>query len=319
MHTLLESVSTNRDAWLRLRQDTIGASDVPTILGLNQYQSPLELWAEKTGKTPPRGDSDRLWYGREHEWIVAQLFSRRLDKHVWRPDALFRHPDIEWLTCTPDAFYSDTNCVQGLLECKSPGWRQRDDWSDTKAPNYAHCQLIAQLAIVGCGEGHCGTIIAGNVDDAFFPRFAFDESLWLSMMPTLEEFYRCMRDDEPPAVRDGDLELINKIYPAVKDEEIDLKLKCVDEQIGSLIMDLRYNMQLKALFSKDVKKFDSKVSLAKAQIRELMREHRRARYEDLRFEVKTTPRKGYSVAATEFTTLKIKSLEADAEEDFSSN
>ena len=39
--------------WLALRQQGIGASDVPAVLGLSPYKSRLTLWLEKRGEIDP--------------------------------------------------------------------------------------------------------------------------------------------------------------------------------------------------------------------------------------------------------------------------
>lgn len=51
--TALRLVSTKdlaRDDWLEVRRTGIGSSDAATAVGLNPYQSQLELWMHKTGK-----------------------------------------------------------------------------------------------------------------------------------------------------------------------------------------------------------------------------------------------------------------------------
>ena len=49
----LRLVSTKgmaRETWLDVRRQGIGSSDAATAVGLNPYQSQLELWMHKTGK-----------------------------------------------------------------------------------------------------------------------------------------------------------------------------------------------------------------------------------------------------------------------------
>ncbi|WP_316964756.1 YqaJ viral recombinase family protein [Mammaliicoccus sciuri] len=48
---LQEDVSTkdmSRKEWLKLRQTGIGGSDAGTILGINKWKSPIQLYFEKT-------------------------------------------------------------------------------------------------------------------------------------------------------------------------------------------------------------------------------------------------------------------------------
>ena len=41
----------NYDTWLDKRNEGIGASDIPIILGESNFMTPLELWEIKTGKS----------------------------------------------------------------------------------------------------------------------------------------------------------------------------------------------------------------------------------------------------------------------------
>ena len=49
--TAISTAAMSRDEWLKERTKGIGGSDVSTILGLNPYKTPLQLWEEKTGKS----------------------------------------------------------------------------------------------------------------------------------------------------------------------------------------------------------------------------------------------------------------------------
>lgn len=40
-------------AWLKSRKAGVGGSDMSTILGLNSFKTPYELWLEKTGRVEP--------------------------------------------------------------------------------------------------------------------------------------------------------------------------------------------------------------------------------------------------------------------------
>ena len=50
--TLLGVFESGTSAWHEAREDSIGGSEVSTIMGLNPYESAYALWAKKTGKIP---------------------------------------------------------------------------------------------------------------------------------------------------------------------------------------------------------------------------------------------------------------------------
>lgn len=46
-------------AWLKSRKAGVGGSDMSTILGLNSFKTPYDLWLEKTGRVEPEDISDK--------------------------------------------------------------------------------------------------------------------------------------------------------------------------------------------------------------------------------------------------------------------
>ena len=47
------------DEWLAFRTKGVGGSDMGTILGLNPYSTPYDLWLEKTGRQQPEDISGK--------------------------------------------------------------------------------------------------------------------------------------------------------------------------------------------------------------------------------------------------------------------
>ena len=63
---LVDTRTLDRQQWLSVRQGGIGSSDAAAAVGLCPYKSQLELWMEKTGRTPteeapPGMDAPRYW------------------------------------------------------------------------------------------------------------------------------------------------------------------------------------------------------------------------------------------------------------------
>ena len=48
---LVSTKDLERDDWLKVRRTGIGSSDAAAAIGLNPYQSQLELWMLKTGRS----------------------------------------------------------------------------------------------------------------------------------------------------------------------------------------------------------------------------------------------------------------------------
>lgn len=164
----IKNISTDRGSWLLHKATTIGSSEIAILLGLNKYKTPLELWAEKTGRKSPDPENDYMWFGTQLEPVVGALFERKTGKRVARPDAMWTAEDDKRLTATPD-FFTCEDDGNGILECKTSSTM----W-DEKPPFHAHVQLQWQLGILGLKKGYLAALCAGRVND--FKHYEVDFS-----------------------------------------------------------------------------------------------------------------------------------------------
>ena len=81
------------------RMSGIGGSDAGTILGLNKYRTPYDLWCEKTSRSLPAdlSGNQAVHFGNKLEDLVAQEFADRTGITVQKRNKTFRHPDHDWM------------------------------------------------------------------------------------------------------------------------------------------------------------------------------------------------------------------------------
>lgn len=67
-----------RDAeWHERRKRSIGGSESPTILGVNPWETPTELWERKTGRRPNPEETPAMRRGRTlNPWQRRSIQSR---------------------------------------------------------------------------------------------------------------------------------------------------------------------------------------------------------------------------------------------------
>ncbi len=53
------------EEWLEERRKSIGGSDAAALVGMNPYVTPYMLWADKTGRLPPKEDNEAMRQGRD--------------------------------------------------------------------------------------------------------------------------------------------------------------------------------------------------------------------------------------------------------------
>jgi putative phage-type endonuclease len=57
------------------RATGIGGTDISAIIGVNPWRSPVDVWAEKTGRGVPAPDNPAMRAGRLLEPVIAQMYS----------------------------------------------------------------------------------------------------------------------------------------------------------------------------------------------------------------------------------------------------
>ena len=61
----------DRAEWLKVRESGIGSSEVATIIGLNPWETPYQLWRRKIGLDAPKQENFAMKAGHYLEDAVA--------------------------------------------------------------------------------------------------------------------------------------------------------------------------------------------------------------------------------------------------------
>ena len=197
---------SNREEWLRLRGEGLGASDAPIIMGLSKFCSPMMLYAKRLGiveQGPPTGPMNR---GRDCEVIIADKLQHDNDFMEAYPGALV-FPDqrlvgsdeFEFMLATLDAVISYSGGKM-LSEFKCPNYPYESGMMQEGVPDdiYAQCQhqmKVAEtdkvlLAVLPALTWNIYWVIINRNDDFIETR----------LMPALKEFWQYIKDLVPPEV-----------------------------------------------------------------------------------------------------------------------
>ena len=200
----LRLVSTKdmaRDDWLEVRRTGIGSSDAATAVGLNPYQSQLELWMQKTGKADllpaidPNDDTSPMFWGTLLEPIVAAHYTKRTGNKVRRVNAVLQHPKHPWMLANVDREVVGASEVQ-ILECKTAGIHGARLWKDG-VPEYVQLQVMHQLAVTGHKAADVAVLIGGQELRIF--RIERDEALIARLIEMEHAFWQLVESNTPPA------------------------------------------------------------------------------------------------------------------------
>lgn len=116
------------EEWHKLRKEGIGGSDVGAIMGLNQYQTPLDIYKSKK-ETIPFITNKAIEFGKETEdamfTIFKEKYKERFDCFLFK-NIMFRNKKHKFLQASVDGIVYDKLLKKyGVLEIKSA--QDRDD------------------------------------------------------------------------------------------------------------------------------------------------------------------------------------------------
>lgn len=160
---LIPTGGMSREEWLSYRHTGVGASEVGSILGLDQYTSSLELFYYKIGDVP-RFDTQNMaafmglqqedlnanlwqyWEG-DQDSMIRNFMAGKIVRRCQRVRAYVRNPDYPWLYVSLDRKINKTATRgEGALELKNIGGWEADKWEAGLPPKYV-TQMATQIFV----------------------------------------------------------------------------------------------------------------------------------------------------------------------------
>jgi len=155
----------NRAEWLDVRQQGIGSSEVATIVGLNPFETPYELWRRKRGLDAPQEENFAMRAGHYLEDAVAQFWHDETGREIIKRSAvdwIIRSNERPFMQVSPDRTYwrdgrhSADN--KGILECKTTQLAVDGD----DLPKHWFCQVQYQLGVAEISDGSIAWLTQGR-------------------------------------------------------------------------------------------------------------------------------------------------------------
>lgn len=157
---------STREEWLDVRKSGIGSSEVATIVGLNPWETPYQLWRRKVGIDAPKEENFAMKAGHYLEDAVSRFWADETGREIIKRSAgdwIIRDNDRPYLQVSPDRTYwltgetrNDTN--KGILECKTT--QMAVDADDL--PKHWFCQVQYQLGVAGLEHGSLAWLCSGR-------------------------------------------------------------------------------------------------------------------------------------------------------------
>ena len=182
----------DREAWLQGRKQGIGSSEVGTILGLNPFETPYQLWRRKRGMDAPVEENEAMLMGHLLEDAVATRWAMATGNEIIKRSAvdwIIVNNERDYLRVSPDRTYwlqgmpkNDKN--KGILECKTTMMKIDED----DIPQHWFCQLQYQLGVAELNEGALAWLVQGR--QFCYKPLRFDAEFYAFIVEEVERFWR---------------------------------------------------------------------------------------------------------------------------------
>lgn len=198
MITKVSTKDMSHEEWLEKRRLSIGGSDAGTLLGLNPYNSPYSLWAEKTGKITPEDISDKeaVRLGNDLEQYVAERWMEKTGKKVRKVNAFIYNSDFPFAHANIDR---DVVGETAGLECKTTSsWEVLQKCREGNYPDTWYAQVTHYMMVTGADHWYLGVLCLGKGFFEFTIERNEDE---ISALAASEEsFWSRVQSNIPPAL-----------------------------------------------------------------------------------------------------------------------
>ena len=213
---LLGNFESGSKDWHAVRKNSIGGSEIGTILGLNKWESPYYLWATKSGNIPPKElNSFAVTLGNVLEPVIIDtlLPMKHPDWEIYRTGT-YQHPTVDFMHANPDAL-AKINGEWVIVEVKT----SRNYWNQVPA-NYVS-QVMHYMNIMGVKKAViCGLVAMDWVEH----WIDFDEFEAAVIEQRAAEFWKLVQDNEQPTFdgSDSTYEAVREMNPFVDGSEVEI-------------------------------------------------------------------------------------------------
>ena len=231
------------EAWLELRRQGLGASDMAAVMGVSPYKTPYQLWAEKTGATPPQKVGAAAQRGVILEDAVGRYYEEERGVKLRKSNGIIRlkqHPRI--MASLDRTIVGEP---KGIVEIKTSASPR---WSMWPVPPEVVIQTHVQMGILGVEWCDVVALLGGLVFK--IERVQFDPALWAEIQRSAMAFLEAVDTNTPPKLEALDAQAYALATPQASDDfaqatsdlervyaqlrEVNTELHFVEEKKGAL-------------------------------------------------------------------------------------
>ena len=190
------------DEWKAFRRSKIGASMAGTIMGVNPWETKLDLW-ESIINGDEKVPTEAMIRGSQLESKARDEFNSLFRaEHQFHP-IVVQHDQYDWLIASLDGWNGE-ECV----EIKCPGEKTHNIALSNKIPDYYYPQLQHQMMVT---DTKVCTYLSYDGSNAVCVFCSKDDAYCEKLFRAEKEFYQSLIDFKPPKESDQDrIEMVDK-------------------------------------------------------------------------------------------------------------
>lgn len=184
-------IKQNTLEWEEFREDKIGGSDCPYIVGKSPFGTVFDLWEKKMhGKKTPSNSA--MQRGSLMEPIALDYYTKKYS--ISGNSAVVQHERIPYMMASLDGLFKDH-----ILEIKCPGKKVLDEAKQGKPQEYWIWQMQHNLEVAtGMDLGIILVYDEDNPEESPVFEIMRDEDMISHLQEAEAEFYRRMIELDPP-------------------------------------------------------------------------------------------------------------------------
>lgn len=207
------------------RNKYIGGSDAAGVVGVSRWDTPLSVWAEKTGEyIKPEVENEAAELGKELEDYVARRFERKTGKRVVRSGGTLFHKTYDFLGANVDRFVEGEDAG---LECKTcSAWKSKE-WEGEEIPQEYIIQCYHYMAVTGRKKWYIAVLI-GN-QEFKWKEIPWDDKVIGELVSREVDFWMkfVVPKVMPSIVTYRDTSILDSLFPVAEEGK---EVKLTDEE-----------------------------------------------------------------------------------------
>src|ERR1700730_17723961 len=195
----IERLQQNTPQWHRWRQQGLGASDAPVIMGEAAFKTPRMLWSIKTGRAQEGAPGPAARRGRELERLARRAYEQ--EGGIQMEPLCLVHDQLEWMRASLDGLSLDGST---RLQIKCPmNVRDQSVAQRGSVPPHYYAQLQHQLEVSRAAEVHYWSF-DGNTGSLI--RISPDREYLKRLLDAEAAFWQLVRENVWPEPAGGELD-----------------------------------------------------------------------------------------------------------------